>query len=231
MNIRIYRAFASNNSGSYTLVGSFGDPAVTATVAAELAALCAAHSDWYDKHPDASLGDSPLRAFAKQHDLQGVSDEPWDHWPEHGSPPSVIDAGYQVVVYVPYTVTMPRALGEFIYKRGGRVSLELDHSHHELGCELTFWIPNGYKDPTTDERIAALRPPIDAALPPLIERSPHDRRPPILPIWRRGGFDSHELVVAFSDPGEGILRIREIAHAAGIETLIRIYELRDERTD
>ncbi|MEJ7600669.1 MAG: ribosomal protein L7/L12 [Kofleriaceae bacterium] len=229
MRIRLYRAFASNNSGSYTLVGAFRDPAIAEDAAAELAAMCAAHSAWYEADSNASgLEASPLRAFATQHALLGVPDEAWDHWPEHGAPPTVIHLGHQVLVYAPYTVTMPRALGEYLYKRGGRVSLELDHSHDELACEFTFWIPDArYNDPATHERIAALRAPIDAALPALVERSPHDKRPAIAPAWHRGHFQSHHLSVAFSDPGEGILAVRELARAAGIATTIRIYEIHD----
>lgn len=228
MRIRIYSTFASNNSGSYTLVGSFRDPASAAEAASTLAAMCAAHSSWYEKRTDEPFTDSPLHAFAREQALHGVPDEPWDHWPEHGPPPSIVHLGYQVLVLVPYTVTMPRVLGAFIYKRGGRVSLELDHSHEELACELTFRVPGArFDDQSAADRIEGLRGPIDAALPELTARSPNDGRSPVAPVWHRGDFGDRHLSVVFADAAAGILRIREITSAAGIQTHVRLYEVRD----
>ena len=46
MRIRIWNAYASNNSGSYTIVGSFKDAQRASEVAGELAAVIAAHDRW-----------------------------------------------------------------------------------------------------------------------------------------------------------------------------------------
>jgi len=232
VRIRIYRAFSSNNSGSYTLVGRFRDDASAGEVAAVLAELCAAHSAWYEASTSDGLEESPLLAFARTNGLVNLPADASDHWPEHGPPPRIVHVGPQLLVLVPYTVTMPPAIGEYIYRRGGRVELELDHSHTPLAVEFFFWIRGAaYNDPTTPDRIAALRTLIDAELAALIARPPHDRRPVTPPAWYRGDWGATHLAVVFADVGAGILRIRELARAAGIDTHVRIFEILDRDPD
>jgi hypothetical protein len=48
MRIRVFRAFASNNSGSYTLVGHFETIDGAREAEEALARLCADHSAWLE---------------------------------------------------------------------------------------------------------------------------------------------------------------------------------------
>lgn len=63
MRIQVWQAFASNNSGSYTIAGRFEDAAIAHTVAAELGELIVAHSAWLRDHPWEDTDGSPLQAF------------------------------------------------------------------------------------------------------------------------------------------------------------------------
>jgi hypothetical protein len=141
MKIHLWNAFASNNSGSYTIVGSFRDTAVAAEVAAELAAVVAAHSAWLEGEREGQAV-SPLEAFAGRHGLEleeGVVGS--DAWPQYGPPPEVAAMAGQVVLHAPYTVTMPRLFGQWFYRKGGEVDVTLDHSHDPLICQLGVWWP------------------------------------------------------------------------------------------
>jgi hypothetical protein len=71
MRIRLFNAFASNNSGSYTIVGSFRDEATAEEVALLLQRACDAHSAWYEEHNDEQHGESPLDSFAQREGLPG----------------------------------------------------------------------------------------------------------------------------------------------------------------
>jgi ribosomal protein L7/L12 len=232
VRIRIYRAFASNNSGSYTLVGRFDDDATAGEVAAVLAEMCAAHSAWFKAHSSDPIDGSPLLAFARANNLVNTPDHRDDQWPEYGPPPQVIHTGPQVLVLAPYTVTMPATLGEYIYRRGGRVELEIDHGHGPLGVEFTFSVSGArLDDRATSDRIDALRVSIDAELPALTARAEWDRRPIIAPCWHTGDWHQRQLSVVFTDPGTGVLRVRELARAAGVAAHVRIFELSDRDPD
>lgn len=151
MRLRAWNAFASNNSGSYTIVGRFPDEGTASAVAQELAALVAEHAAWFQavgygrwEAPERS----PLERFAA---AQGIDPGPGigrnDDWPEHGSPPEVLADGAQVVLHVDYTITMPPIFGELMYRRGGRVDVELDHSHGPLVWVHEVWWPWQGRDP------------------------------------------------------------------------------------
>lgn len=146
MKIRIWNAFASNNSGSYTIVGAFDSPERAVAVAAVVREMVEKHSAWLEQGRAGDLGDedSPLAAFARLHGLtwekgRGTCDD----WPEHGETnvPEVVAHGHQVLVHVDYTVSMPPTIGEFFYKRGGRVAIELNHAHGPIVATVTAWWP------------------------------------------------------------------------------------------
>lgn len=226
MRVRLFQAFASNNSGSYTLVGRFPDESRAGEAAAALGAMCAAHSTWCEAAGHAgSLAESPLAAFAREHGLVGVPAELDDHWPEHGPPPSVVHVGPQVLVLVPYTVTMPRALGEYIYRSGGRVDLEIDHGHDPLAAEVSLWAPGGHADQAARDRVEAVRARIDTELPALTARAAYDTRPVIAPAWFRGDWGQLHLAAEFTDAAAGVLRVRELCRDAGVEVHVRIFEI------
>ena len=104
MKIKIWQAFASNNSGSYTIVGSFDTPELATEVAAALRTMAGQHTAWLEnaRGTEFTEGVSPLGAFAQEHGLSWVSGRgTWDEWPEHDDSniPAVIALGHQVLVH------------------------------------------------------------------------------------------------------------------------------------
>src|SRR5690606_37887446 len=138
MRIRMWNAFASNNSGSYSIVGSFPSAERAEQVAAELLPVIQAHSEWMNTRPrwdEPAREDSPspLEQWVVEQGLQwsGPSSEEWPEYSDENVP-SVIAAGSQVLIHEDYTVSMPKVFGEYFYRRGGRVDIELNHTHHPL---------------------------------------------------------------------------------------------------
>lgn len=145
MRIRIWNAFASNNSGSYVIVGNFRSEERASEVAAELLDVAKAHSAWRAEHghEEAVAGAplSPIDAFARRHGIPLEDGE--EDWPQYSKAehPAVWSIGHQVFVHVDYTVTMPRLLGHYMYVRGGRVVTELNHAHHPIVAVFEIGIP------------------------------------------------------------------------------------------
>ncbi len=147
MRIRAWSAFASNNSGSYVIVGRFPTDALATEVAAELRDVVVAHSAWLGTHdrPQAPPP-SPLTTYAAS---LALDYEPtWDEWPQYSSRPSpdVFAIGHQVFVYADYTVSMPAVLGRVMYARGGRVDTEVDHAHHPIVATFEIYFPWKIRD-------------------------------------------------------------------------------------
>jgi MoaA/NifB/PqqE/SkfB family radical SAM enzyme len=131
--LRLWSAFASNNSGSYTLVGMFETPARAAEITALLQRLVA--------DMKASPEGNPLRDLLAG---AGITAPPHvgreDDWPaEWSSPPEAVQVDRQVWWHAACTVTLPSAIGHWFYTQGGRVQVELDHAHHPLLATLLSW--------------------------------------------------------------------------------------------
>jgi ribosomal protein L7/L12 len=229
MRIRIFQAFASNNSGSYTLVGQFCSVADAEEAARILEDVCARESAWHESRAESP---SPLEEFASTHALRPFKeDDPDNGWPDLDSGPRVVMAGTQVLVHVNFTVTMPRVLGEFLFSKGGRISLELIHSHDPLAAELEFWIPDARGDEEAQVRLQALRAKIEAILPPLTANPGEDRKP-ISPAW----YDDEKwslmtLAVVFDDLAAGVLAVRSLAEDAGVSVYLTVFEVHERDHD
>lgn len=223
MKIELWRAFASNNSGSYTIVGSFPTEADAAAAAAELAAVIAEHEAWV-KDEDAPPP-SPLRQWAESLGLRALpGDVRDDAWPHYGSTPTVGAVGSQLLLFVDYTVTMPRVFGEFFFLRGGRVDTELVHSHAPLVWLHELWWPWQGRTP---ESIAHGRAAVlDAAFAedgPLVTL----RAPGHAPSWTTSDhFIVAPLTIAASwrDPVAGAAALAEIARRCGASMGSRVIE-------
>src|SRR5690242_18609473 len=143
MRARIWNAYASNNSGSYTIVGALPSEEVAHEVAVELSAMIKAHAAWLAaERGQADNPESPLAAFCRTHGLSWSSgDGEGDDWPEYSDDnrPRVVAIGNQVVVHHEYTVSLPPVFGAFFYKRGGRVQHEDNHAHHPMVTIATLW--------------------------------------------------------------------------------------------
>jgi hypothetical protein len=139
MRVRIWNAFASNNSGSYVIVGRFPTVELAQQVADELLVVMKAESAWRLSPGD---GPSPVAAYAARHGIRDAS-ENGDDWPEYSSMPhpAAWAIGHQVFVHSDQTVSMPRAIGHAMYARGGRVETELDHAHHAIAALFEIYFP------------------------------------------------------------------------------------------
>ena len=158
MRIRIFSAFASNNSGSYTIVGRFADEATAAEVARIAREASDAHDAWHSVNEWDDAGPAPLDDFVRAHGLREARHGRGDEWPCHGAKPSAVAVGRQVMVHAPYTVTLPPVFGELFYAMGGRVEVELDHAHDPIAVEFA-WYPKdmSYGDPRIEPALAAGR--------------------------------------------------------------------------
>src|SRR5688572_28006469 len=107
MRIRLWSAFASNNSGSYTIVGSFRDAALAEEVARLAQEACDAHAAWREARSDEAEGESPLDAFLEREGLPAERPGRGEDWPLYGPKPTAIATGHQVILHAPYTLTMP----------------------------------------------------------------------------------------------------------------------------
>lgn len=141
MRIHAWNAFASNNSGSYVIVGRFPTDALATEVAAELRDVVVAHSAWLATHDRPEAPPSPLTTYAASLALAYEPD--WEEWPQYSgqASPEVFAVGPQVFVYSDYTVSMPAVLGRAMYARGGRVDTELDHAHHPIVATFEIYFP------------------------------------------------------------------------------------------
>jgi ribosomal protein L7/L12 len=223
MRIRIFRAFASNNSGSYTLVGSFTSPGAAKAVAETLRVACAEHQEWHASDAEAA-SDAPLDAFARVHGLHESAPGRSD-WPSYGPPPEVIAVGHQVLIHAPYTVSMPRLFGEFLYTQGGRVDLELNHSHERLAVEFNFLVRGVQWDsPARKERLAAVEQALAPLLPALTNTKGPEERSAVVPVFHQGPWGRKLLTAVFADVVEGVRVVSQTAEKLGIDVRVRIVE-------
>ncbi|MCX4239411.1 ribosomal protein L7/L12 [Paraliomyxa miuraensis] len=227
MRIRLWNAFASNNSGSYTIVGRFREATQAEATAALLRPVLAEHSQWRDGPGE---GEPPLHRFLAERGLTlddevGLSDD----WPQDEPPPQVVAIGHQVLVHCDYTVTMPRFIGELFYAEGGRVEVELDHAHHATVVLLDLWIPWQEAHDKPEESREAMAQLMERLwLGPLSthtsERVPAACRPT---EWGVG----MELGVVFEDLVAGVAEVQALVAENPAQVRVRVFEATDEGSD
>jgi len=229
MTIKIWNAFASNNSGSYTIVGVF-QKAIAAELARELAEMCEANHAWMEV-ADAPPP-SPLETFIATHGLRARTAVEWgDDWPQYGPAPQVGAIGHRVVVHVPYTVTMPATFGELFYQRGGRVEVELNHAHDPVVTEIGIGWKYGTDEALVASEAAAVRAEIlaDPVVAAALRETP-DASPVAPPRFRaaRGWMEPAVTVGAvFYDVVAGARAIAAIAERHGAHHTLRVIEALD----
>src|SRR5262249_19206095 len=235
MRVRIWNAYASNNSGSYTIVGVLPSAEVARETAEELAKMIEAHTAWHaDESGRGDDSNSPLAAFCRAHGLNwspglGGSDD----WPQYGrdNRPRVAAFGSQVVVHHDYTVSLPPTFGEYFYKKGGRVMHEENHAHHPIVTTATFWW--GWSKEERARRtleeprlVATLTGPDGALATTTAGAWP--------PAWRAAGegFEAPLTVgIVFADLIGGVSALQAAADAHGARMQIRLSEAADEAHD
>jgi len=230
MQIKIWSAFASNNSGSYTIVGSFPTAEAAAAVAAELAPLIAAQTEWL-KIPKDRLASSPLEVLARNNGLV------WDHdgedWPKYGDKesPEVLAVGYQVIIHHDYTVTLPRFFGQFFYARGGRVASEFNHAQHPIAVVLSVeWPWNSKLFKRSSTIIEKLLAELTAPYGPLETYSEKG----FPPAWRVSSeWLEADLTVGavFSDLIAGCDAVHRVVTAHGASLGVTLFEVWSPPTD
>lgn len=230
MKMHIWNAFASNNSGSYTLVGRFPDEALATEVAAELAQVSVEHDAWRQKQEPqggpGAQGPSPLDAFMERHGLKPDGMGTGEDWPLYSgdTTPKVWALGHQVFVHHAYTLTLPSAYGEFFYKRGGRVELELEHTHHPLVALFHLYVP--WQERTNlDVPFLALQvlEELHADDGPLVQLAAVEP----LPAWSVGehrGEADMLLGAAFKDLVAGFTAVNRIAQSRGFHVQVKLSE-------
>jgi hypothetical protein len=232
MRARIWNAYASNNSGSYTIVGSLPSEEVARDVAAELTAMIDAHTAWLAAERTENTSESPLAAFCHAHGLSwssGLGER--DDWPEHGEDnrPRVTAVGSQVIVHHDYTITLPPVFGEFFYKRGGRVQHEDNHAHHPIVTIASFWWGWSKEQRAQAEielprLLAALTEPEGLLMQGALTGWPA--------AWRAGGHDSQLIVgIVFENLIDGVSTLNEVAHSHGARMYVHLHESPDEEHD
>jgi hypothetical protein len=231
VKIHIWNAFASNNSGSYTIVGRFPSSEQAARVAAELAEALTAHDTWLKAEEEKQRawspeGPSPLREFIQRHGLtweEGLGTQ--DDWPRYSKDaPEAWALGEQVIVHHDYTVTLPRTFGEFFYKRGGRVDIELEHAHHPIVGVFELWLPYGeHGKEAGAAKVSAVLEELNAQNGPLVTRV----REGMPAAWRTSKhFIEPSLTVgaAFDDLAAGFTEVERIAQRHGMRVVVKVME-------
>lgn len=233
MRVRVWNAYASNNSGSYTIVGRLPSAEVAEQTARELREVIDAHTPWIEAWDGkTSLEESPLAQFCKTHGL------PWsegdggpDDWPQYSDDnrPQVVVSDAQIIVHHEYTVGLPPTFGALFYKRGGRVEHEDNHAHHPIVVTARFYW--GWRD--EDKATQALElPALIADLTGSGGLVVQPNRRDVPSAWRAGGdgFGEAPLTVGivFDDliAGVAALRAQAVAHAARLE--LRLAEAASE---
>ncbi len=236
MRIRVWTAFASNNSGSYVIVGSFPSAELAAEVAGELRDVVGAHHAWKTAEGQPrDPGPSPLAVYATAlgvtHTDEADSDD-WLQYSQQGAP-GVWAIGHQVFVYCDYTVTMPRAFGHVFYARGGRVDTELDHAHHPIVATFEIYFP--WPTPEVEAIPGDVQRIVDALCADDGALVAH-RVPWQAPVWRGttadkpAAFGEGDLLVAavFDDLAAGFAGVQAAAAAVGALVRVRVAEAHGE---
>lgn len=239
MRIRIWNAFASNNSGSYVIVGTFRSQELAAEVAAEFLDVCQTHTAWLtlsdaEKAMQADVR-SPLALLAERHGItRKVEDDRLDDaWPEYSgrSHPAAWATGHQVFVHSDYTVGMPTLFGHVMYVRGGRVSTELDHAHHSIVALFQVWFPLVASE--TVDISARVRDIVDdLSIEGGVFSKCSAECPPawrgVVDASRNHFFESHlEIGAVFDDLAEGFAGVEAVVEAHGAAVRVDVFEARE----
>ena len=238
MKIHVWNAFASNNSGSYTVVGAFNDAEAAARVAEELSQVSTAHEAWAQAGMQTGFGraprPSPLEDFVVRNGLGPPAESVTGHGSDDQADlPRVWAMGHQVFLHHPFTLSIPNLYGAFIYKRGGRVETTLEHTHHPLVSIFELRVPNaGRAGQDIPARAAALLEALYAGDGPLVRFVPAE--PHV--AWRaRGAKDPMgpdlTVGVAFTDLVAGFAAVDAIAREHGFQFRVSLFEPWREDTD
>jgi hypothetical protein len=188
--------------------------------------VVAEHHAWVEAHDDQQAAErSPLERFAQTHGLTanpGIGRS--GDWPSYGPAPEVIADGMYVVLHVDYTITMPPVFGELMYRRGGRVGIELDHAHHPLVWVHEVWWPwQGRKEEVvTAGRVRLLDLLLSEAGP--LRTQVMIRQPA---SWTDQSELDLSLAAIWNEPMVAIPQVRAMVTAVGANARLHVMEAID----
>jgi hypothetical protein len=228
MKIKIWNAFASNNSGSYTIVGNFPTAELAQDVATELAKLVESHHQWIDT----CEGTSPLSEFARQNLLTPYKESKYfDDWPyPYTFAPEVMALEHQVFVHHPYVITLPALFGQYFYARGGRVEVELNHSHHPIVAIFTAYVPHEKrKTINSASAFAEILKELTASEGPLSIGLMQNQKA----AWKIESSPMEQFIfgACFSDLLKSFAAIEAITKRYGVMTHVKLFEAPNEHDD
>ncbi len=234
MKIHVWNAFASNNSGSYTIVGSFPNCQQAEDAAKELAELMRRHTEWLESQDNQGTMHakelSPLSEFIRLHGLRTSPDD-YGGWPEYGddNSPMAFAIDSKVIIHHDYTVTLPREFGEYFYAKGGRVEQELNHAHNPIVAVCELWIPwQQSKQLDIPEKISDF---LEALCVPGGSFLKHSSTGKYRPAWRSGdGLSNPQLTLGaiFDDLLLGFTSVNQVAKEHGFQTMVKVFEAFDQ---
>lgn len=233
MRIRVWNAYASNNSGSYTIVGRLPSAEVAERTATELREMIDAHTAWREAWDGKTgLEQSPLALFCKRHGLPwSEGDGGVDDWPDfcEDRRPRVAVSDAQIIVHHEYTVSLPPTFGALFYKRGGRVEHEENHAHHPIVVTASFYW-GWEKEKKATQAVELPKLIADLTQPGGLAVQSNERDIPA--AWRSGGdrFGEAPLVVGivFDDLIAGVAALRAQADAHAAHLALRLAEAPSE---
>ncbi len=228
MKIKIWNAFASNNSGSYTIVGNFPTAELAQDVATELAKLVESHHHWIDT----CEGTSPLAEFARLNQLTPYKESKYfDDWPyPYTAAPEVMALEHQVFVHHPYVITLPALFGQYFYARGGRVEVELNHSHHPIVAIFTAYVPHEKRNTINSaSAFAEILKELTASEGPLSIGLMQNQEA----AWKIESSPLQQFIfgACFDDLLKSFAAIEAITKRHGVMTHVKLFEAPNEHDD
>ncbi|PTL75808.1 hypothetical protein [Vitiosangium sp. GDMCC 1.1324] len=221
MRIHLWNAFASNNSGSFTIVGRFPSEELARQVAAELSEVLSAHAKWRmatagTRNREESETVSPIRTFVREHSLTECENDLADQGQLHAW-----STGHQVFLYDPNALWLLDSFTEFLRIRGGKLETRINHAHGNIVSifELRGTPPKKEKS----AMVSTLVEELHADDGPLLKWAAFRIRP----TWREGfkpGEPVLTLGTVFRNLAAGFTGVEEIARRHGLEVSVRLFE-------
>ncbi|MBI3271780.1 MAG: hypothetical protein HYZ53_22505 [Planctomycetes bacterium] len=230
MRIRVWNAFAGNNSGSYTIVGRFRDAAQADEIVGLLTPLILEQTRWF-ANPQ-SARPSPLERLAIQDSLEWDAED--GDWPEYGGKesPEILRIGNQVLIHHDYTVSLPRFFGRLFYARGGAVDVILDHAHARLVASFQVWWPwNSEAQARVPSLSKALASELLAVGSPLQTHSAPGVKPVVHEHGSGFALDTFRILAVFDDLVAGVDGVRVIVEKHEGRILLQLSEEMDATGD
>ena len=220
MRIRFFRAWASNNSGAYLLLGRFAEVTTAEEVARSLNETLAEHDAWVNRDPRPE-GPSPFMAFAEKHGLP--MQMAWVTW-EDGMRCEVL--GSQVLMEG-YANDMPSTFVAWVAKHGGHVEAEIVHAHGATVLQVEMHTVGGWKKENREASRAALARFVDRVrADPEVQATlvPKRRGDPPREVHAVPSEAPHRLLLAPTRVTQASKAIRDAAREEGVVVRFSVSE-------